>query len=100
MTCSLEVPEEAVERVVPLLTHVMTQGDAEDLAWDVVRAAAPLIVATELDRMAAAIDRSLWPDPMGQFSTEQAHAARVMKQDALKVLRSRASVLRGEGDPK
>lgn len=63
----------------------------------VVRAAVPLIVAAELDRMINAMGR-LWPDPMGEFAAEQAHAARVMKQSMIDAMKRRsASVLRGEG---
>lgn len=41
----INIPEEVFERVVPILTAYMTEGDAYDTGSDVVRAAAPLIVA-------------------------------------------------------
>jgi hypothetical protein len=52
-------------------------------------------IAAELDRLVKRIGQ-LWPDPLGHFSAEQAHAARVMKQSALDQLAIRASELRGE----
>lgn len=51
MSSEVPIPEAAVELVVPLLTHVMTEGDAEDVAWDAVRAVAPLVVAAHLQAL-------------------------------------------------
>lgn len=69
-------------------------ADALDSALE---AAADGIVAAELDRLVRVL-AGLWIDPMGQFTADQAHAARVMKRALLDQLTMRATELRGEGE--
>jgi hypothetical protein len=105
----VSIPEEAIERMVPLLTHVLTEGDAEDAAWDLARAAAPMIVASELARLADELDqRASRRQAVGgddeepcedecEESTCHTVAAVATYLRTSGILRRRASVLRGEG---
>lgn len=80
----------AADIAVPMPEHASV---ISSYAKDCIHAALPLAVAAELERMADAM-RRLWCDPMGQLSAEQAHAARIMKQDLIAALRRRAESLR------
>jgi len=63
MSGEFPIPEEAIARMVPLLTHVMTDHDADDAAWDLARAAAPLIVAANQPRLPEPLPRDDDSDP-------------------------------------
>lgn len=96
---ALEVPEEAIERVVPLLTHVMTQGDAEELAWDVVRAVAPLIEAAALDREADRVHSTIQAWGYGPNDDPPPNSiAGALCGVAVEMRERAAEVLRGDGD--
>lgn len=97
MSSEVPIPEAAVELVVPLLTHVMTVGDAEDVAWDAVRAAAPLVVAAALDEEADRIHSTIQAWGYGPNDDPPAHSIAGALVDVAVELRERASVLRGEG---
>lgn len=97
MSSEVPIPEEAIERMVPLLTHVMTEGDAEDAAWDLARAAAPLIVAAAYEQLANEIGQH---GAAGHASAGDNHTAAMAGVTELSMaawIRRRASVLRGEG---
>lgn len=72
------IPEAALDAAAEVLAdYHLTQSDAWDAAADAVRAAAPLIVAA-------------WAESVAREYWSESHIS--------KVLRERASVLRGEGD--
>jgi len=66
-------------------------GHALSDAMDVLKAAAPLVVAAELERLAAAVDGA--PDPAGDAWLRAETAGR---REIKRALRARASELRGE----
>lgn len=86
---ALEVPEEAIEKAREV---AMRTGSTRAS----VEAAAPLIVAAELERLANEGVSLVWLESGHKWRAVSADHLRSRARD----LRAQASVLRGEGDPK